>query len=106
MQRKYQVVIFYKSQEALDRYLYNFSYDKPIKIHRNNVDELIYFEYEHFEIKCFKRFYSQCFRGLKCDLIAVEKILTESYMWSEFKNNISPCMLTPQRFKDGIQMFE
>lgn len=104
MQRRFQVVIFYENQEALDRYLYNFSYDKPIKTHKRENE--LYYEYEHFEIKCFKQLYSQCFRGWKCDLIAVEKPLTEYNMWNEFKNNISLGMLVPQRFKIDVQIFE
>ena len=44
---------------------------------------------EYFEIYCFKQLYSQSFRGHKCDLIAVEKVLTENNNWNEFKNNIN-----------------
>lgn len=104
MQRKFQAIIFYENQDALDGYLHNFCYDEPIKIRKNKKET--HYEYEHFEIKCFKQLYNQCFRGHKCDLIAVEKVLTENDNWNEFKNNISFGMLVPQRFKIDIQVFE
>ncbi len=104
MQRKFQAIIFYENQEVLDKYLYNFTCDEPIAIYRNK--DKIYYKYEHFEINCVKQLYNQSFRGWKCDLIAVEKPLTEHNMWNEFKNDISLGMLVPQRFEIDVQVFE
>ena len=104
MQRKFRVFVFYENQEALDRYLYSFYYDKPIKIYKSS--RTIYYEYEHFKIECFKQPHNQAFKSYRCDLIAIEKILTKNDMWIEIKNNVLRCMLASQRFKINIQEFE
>ena len=103
-QRKFQAMIFYQNQDVLDWYLRSFQFDEPIKSQKRQHE--LYFEYEHFEIRCYQRLPNESFRGNKCDFIAVENILTEDIKWSEYKNTIIPLMLEMQKFPVKVQIFE
>lgn len=100
--RKFQTIIFYDKKESLDNYLHGFHFEKPI-IERH-LEFGGYIEYEHFEIRYFKKIPSESMRGAKCDLVAVEKSLFDMKEFED-TNPITCCMLAASRFGLPIQVF-
>lgn len=100
--RKFQAIIFYENKEKLDQYLNGFQFENPIKEVHNQNESFI--EYEHFHIRLFNRMPTDSLRGFKCDLVAVESSLYNSY---EFRKAlpIIDGMLAISRFKLSFQVF-
>ena len=100
--RKFQAIIFYENKESLDRYLHGFQFDEPIReVHNRNED---FIEYEHFHIRLFNRMPINSLRGFKCDLVAIESSLYNSY---EFRRALPVIdgMLAVSRFDLPFQVF-
>ena len=100
--RKFQAIIFYENKESLDSYLHGFQFDKPIReVHNQNEN---FIEYEYFHIRLFNRMPTDSLRGHKCDLVAIESSLYNSY---EFRKALPVIhgMLAPSRFNLPFQVF-
>lgn len=92
--------MFYKAEEALERYLSCFYISKPEKIRKtkNGLD----FETEHMSFHCTK-FLNENVRGYKEHLIAVQEDLTWQKEWPQIRDNIlAPMLMSPI----DIQIFD
>lgn len=100
--RKFQTIIFYENKENVDHYLHGFQFDKPIReVHNQNEN---FIEYEHFTIRLFNKMPNDSVRGFKCDLIAIESSLYNSYEFNKAYPVICG-MLAVSRFDLSFQVF-
>ncbi len=100
--RKFHAIIFYDNKEKLDHYLQRFQFENPIReVHNQNE---IFIEYEHFHIRLFNSLPTDSLRGHKCDLVAVESSIYNSYEFRKAYPVITG-MLAVSRFHLPFQVF-
>lgn len=106
----FRILVFYKTDEALDRYLSQFKIgacDLDAYLLKKTKDDRLYAGF-HIEILC-KRGLNESHRGYRAHFVAVQEELTWGDNWDFLEQHvIRPTMLTPipTHIFDGISQEE
>lgn len=93
----FRILIFYKTDEALDEYLKRFKLgvcDLEAYLMKKTKDDRLYTT-GHMEILCKRGFSDRC-RGYRCHFAAIQEDLTWCDNWDELRDTIiQPTLLSP-----------
>ena len=106
LQTKFKVIIFYKDEDRVGKYLEKYKNTTPIKKFENMGRKN--YIYEHFEIYCIKCDRIEGYRAIKCDFIAIQKEILEYALNGDIEyvqKSILKHMLANQKFDIDIKYF-
>lgn len=88
----FKILVFYKTEEALDQYLSHFRILNYIPQKYSRINERMY-ENEYYQIQCIRGIPERA-RGCRADIIAVQEDLTWTDHWDDICHGILGRMLT------------